>query len=244
MKISIIKTFAGLILLFFFVIGAGEALAQSKFRYSVKHDHLRKYCEGELVINDAGIEYVTDKAEHARKWAFVDIQMIKLISTKKMQVLTYEENKLQLGRDREFKFDLVEGEITKEVSDFILSKVKRPVLTTFIETEAQVLFAIPVRHRHRFGGCAGTLKVYANGLVYESENEQENSRYWRWSELQGIARSGQFQFSVTTYEPQFGGPTKQFNFDLKEPINDKVYDYIWDKVFKVQYYPPAVGVKY
>lgn len=244
MRNSFIKTIAFLFFSFLFLSGGTVALAQSEYRFRVRHDHLRKYCEGELVLSETGVEYVTANTEHARKWAYVDIKMLKLVSPTKFQVLTYEGSRRQLGRDREFKFELVEGEISREVSDFLLPRVKKPVLNTFVATDQQPLYLIPVRHRQGFGGGGtGALKVYPDGLVYESENDKENSRYWRWSDIQGIARSGQFRFSVTTFEPQFGGPTRSFNFDLKEAMDDRVYDYLWDRVFKVRYYPPAPSTR-
>jgi hypothetical protein len=225
-----------------FLVGA-TASAQTEYRFKVKHDHVRKYCLGELVINDSGVEYVTENTDHARKWEYVDIKLLKLVSPTKLKVLSYENGRFKVN-DRDFRFELAEGELTKEVSDFVLTKVKRPVSTTFVPAgdEAPV-FSIPVRHRRRFGGDSGTLKVYAASVVYESEGEQENSRYWRWSDIQGIGRSGQFKFSLTTYEPEFGGPTKTFDFDLKEPMDDRLYDYMWDRVYKVSYRLPPAGAR-
>ena len=223
-----------------FVVGT-TAAAQTEYRFKVKHDHVRKYCVGELVINDSGVEYLTENEEHARKWDFVDIKMLKLVSPTKLKVLSYETGRLKVN-DRDFSFELTEGEITKGVSDFVLSRVKRPVSTTFVPAgDEQPVFSIPVRHRRRFGGDSGTLRVYAASVVYESEGEQENSRYWRWSDIQGIGRSGQFKFSLTTYEPELGGPVKTFDFDLKEPMDDRLYDYMWDRVYKVSYRLPPAG---
>ena len=225
-----------------FFLNAAEAAA-AEYRFKVKHDHVRKYCAGELVINDSGVEYVTEEKGHSRKWDYVDVKMLKLVSPTRLKVLSYEDSRLKVG-DRDFSFELTEGELTKEVSDFILSKVARPVSTTFVPaSDEEPIYSIPVRHRRRVGGDEGMLKVYPTSVVYESAAGGDNSRYWRWSDIQGVGRSGRFKLSVTTYEPELGGPTKSFDFDLKEQAGDDIYDYMWDRVYGVSTrLPSAAGV--
>ena len=77
--------------------------------------------------------------------------------------------------------------------------------------------------------------MYAGGVSYEAEGGREHSRFWRWSDIRAVGRTGEFELSVTTYEPEFGGPTKSFDFDLKQPVGDEVYDYMWDRVYRVNY---------
>ncbi|HEX6622462.1 MAG TPA: hypothetical protein VF064_02030 [Pyrinomonadaceae bacterium] len=228
---------AGVVSLFI----AGTAAAQTEYRFKVKHDHVRKYCAGELVITDSGVEYVTEERGHSRNWQYADVKMLKLVSPTKLKVLSYENGRFKVG-DRDFSFELTEGEITREVSDFVLSRVKRPVSTSFIpDREDEPAYSIPARHRRRLGGDEGVIKVYADGVVYESGGGKEGSRSWRWSDIQGVGRSGQYRLSVTTYEPEFGGPTKSFDFDLKEALTDETYDYVWERVYKVSARLPSAS---
>lgn len=228
---------ASLLILF---MGGVEARPQ-EFTFAVEHKHLFKSCKGELTINIEGVQYTTSDKEHARKWAYTDIQMIKLVSPKEFQVLTYESKRMRLGGDEIFKFKILEGEVTREVSEFLLARVERPLATGFVATEDKGQYEIPVRHRHRLSSCQGTIKIYADRVTYES-SEPENSRYWRWSDIQSISRTGLYQFSITTYEPKVGGPTKTFNFDLKEAMGDSVYDFLWARVYKISY-PTSFEVK-
>jgi len=214
------------------VFGGREALGQ-EFKFKVEHEHLVKSCKGELIISPQGIEYQTENKDHAHKWGFTDIKMIRLESPKEVEIISYERSRKTLGTDREFEFKLVEGEVTKDVSDFLLTKVERPLSTSFVATEDKPSYELPVRHRHRFGACQGLLKVYADRVVYVSD-KAENSRHWRWSDIRSISRTGPYQFGVTTYEPEFGGPSKTFNFDLKEQMDETVYDYLWSRVYKVR----------
>ena len=222
--------------------GGTEAKA-GEYRFKAKHDHVRKYCVGELVINDAGVEFVTAEEGHSRKWLYADVKLLKLVSPTELRVLSYENSRLKVG-DRDFRFELTEGQLTKEVSDFVLSKVARPVSTSFVPASGEEpVYSIPVRHRRRIGGDEGVLKVYPTGVAYESAGGADDSRYWRWTDIQGVGRSGKFSLSVKTYEPELGGPTKSFDFDLKGRAGDEVYDYMWDRVNGVTgRLPSAAGV--
>ncbi len=232
MRRIIIQLINAMILSVFILIGS-RAFAQ-EFRYSVEHDHLIKSCKGELIINNEGVEYRTENKDHARKWTYTDIRMIKLDSPKKVEILTYESKRLKLGQDENFAFKVLSGEIGKEVSDFLLARVSRPLATSFVKTEDKAKYEFPVRHRHRLSSCQGTLKVFEDKVIYES-GKAANSRYWRLSDIQSFSRTGPYQFSITTFEPKFGGPTITFNFDLKEQMDDVVYDYLWEKINKVKY---------
>ncbi len=220
------------ILLLVLILSGREASGQ-EFRFKVEHDHLVKSCEGELIINQKGVEYQTDNKDHARNWSYTAIKMIKLQSPKEIEIISYERSRETLGTDREFEFKVIEGELSKEVSDFLLARVDRPLSTTFVATEEKPRYELPARHRHRFGACQGTLKVYADRVIYESDRP-ENSRSWRWSDIRSISRTGPYKFGVTSYEPEFGGTSKIFNFDLKEQLGESVYDYLWARVYKVR----------
>lgn len=212
-----------------------------EFTFPVEHDHTFKSCKGDLIISTEGVEYRTTHREHARKWTYTDIKMIQLVSPRQIKVLTYESRRLKLGRDETFEFKVLKDEVNKEVSDFLLARVDRPLATSFVESEEKPAYEIPARHRHTFSGEQGTLKIYADGVAYESGREK-SSRRWRWTDIQSISRMGPFQFAITTYEPKFGGPTKTFNFDLKERMEDAVYDYVWTRIYK-QTLPASPEVK-
>lgn len=229
MKSMMIRLISAVVLAIL-VFGGREAHAQ-EFKYQVEHDHLYKSCKGELIINQDGVEYRTDSKDHARKWTYTDIKLLKLASPKKVEVVSYESSRKTLGRDKSFEFKVLEGEINKDVSEFLLARVTRPLTTSIVTTDEKAQYEIPVRHRHRFSGCQGTLRIFADRIVYESDKE-ENSRYWRWSDIQSISRTGPYQFSITSYEEKFGG-SKSYNFDLKEQMEDAVYDFAWSRVNRV-----------
>lgn len=214
-----------------FLIALGTMASAQEFRFRVEHDHAIGSCKGELLINKDGVEYHTDKKEHTRKWTYTDIEMIKLKSPRKLEILTYESARMKLGRDRTFEFKALDGEIRADVSDFLLKRLERPFSTTFVTSDEKPQYAIPARHRHSFGGDQGTLRIYTGGVAYESARSK-SSRRWRWADIQSISRMGPYQFAITTYEPKLGGPTKTYNFDLKERMDDGVYDFVWSRIYK------------
>ena len=224
----IIRLFSGAALSI--LISGGLASAQ-EFTFQVEHNHTLKSCKGDLIINNEGVEYRTTHKDHARKWTYTDIKMIKLVSPTQLTVLTYESRLLTLGRDETFDFKVLKGELSKDLSDFLLTRIERPLATSFVKSEEEPRYAIPVRHRQGFGSDQGTLKIYADIVAYDSVRAKSSQR-WRWTDIQSISRIGLYQFAITTYEPKFGGPTKTYNFDLKERMDDTVYDYLWAKIYK------------
>lgn len=213
------------------VFTAREALGQ-ELTLAVKHDHVIGSCKGDLIINSDGIEYRTNHKKDARTWTYTDIKMIKLVSPRELELLTYEASPTRLGRDKVFEFKVLKGELPKVVSDFLAARVARPMASSFVESEEKAVYEIPARHHHRLGDCEGTIKVYADRVVYQSE-QADSSRVWRWSDIQSISRAGPYRFAITSYEPKLGGPTKVYNFDLKGRMGDQVYDYLWAKLYHV-----------
>ncbi len=200
------------------------------FRFPVRHDHGLRSCRGELIITAAGIEYRTAHAKHARRWAFEDIRMVVLASRREIVLHTYEAHRWALGRDRTFRFTTL-SEITAEVGAFLLARIQRPLAMGIIAVEGTPLHEIAARHRHRFGGCQGTIRIYADRLVYESRDRPEDSRAWRWSDIRRLGRFGPYRLEITTYEPEFGGPTRAYVFDLKVGLSEEVYDFVWERVY-------------
>ncbi|MFY9554145.1 MAG: hypothetical protein WAV20_17125 [Blastocatellia bacterium] len=225
------RFFTGLIGVAFSIVIFTIGASAQEFTFPVEHNHTFNSCKGDLIINNEGVEYRTTHKNHARKWAYTDIRMITLVSPKAVTVLTYESKLLTLGRDETFQFKVLKGELSEDVNDFLLARVSRPLATSFVKSDEKPEYAFPVRHRHSFGGDQGTLKIYAVGIAYESVRTK-SSRRWRWSDIQSISRTGPYQSAITTYEPKFGGPTKTYNFDLKERMGDDVYDYLWARVYK------------
>ncbi len=208
------------------------------FDFAVEHQHTFRNCRGTLSITADTIEYKTNHKEDSRSWKYVDIRQIKIDSPTSLEIVGYEDQKRMLGRDRIFKFKLVQGQISQEVSALLMANATRPVATSVLpETAGSPVFEIPVKHLHTLGGCAGVLKIYPDRVTYESSDEPSESRYWRYTDIQNFGRSSRYRFEITTFEDKTGGPTRAFNFQLKQDFPETAYDYLWLRLNPTDYYP-------
>lgn len=225
MKRLILIAVAGSLLL-----AVKSAMAQS-FELLVEHEHAMRNCRGTLVITLERIEYRTDHKKDARSWRYTDLRQIKIKSPASIELAGYEDQKRMIGRDRVFKFKTLEGKITPEISALLMERAPRPVVTSVAPvTDGAPAFEVPVKHLHRFGGCVGALKIYPDRVVYEAQDEPENSRLWRYGDIQSFSQSERYHFEVVSFEDKFGGP-KAYNFQLREELPAAVYDYVWGRVY-------------
>jgi hypothetical protein len=203
-----------------------------EFTYKVEQDRLKGHRDGELIISDRGVEYrATKREKESRAWTYTDIKLLEILSPTRVRIWTYKDRKILFGKDQSLTFKIVEGQIDQTVNNFLRERIARPFVTSFVEAEETTLAQIPVKHSHRFGGCEGTLKVYTDRLVYESQTGHD-SRSWRWTDIRAVGRSDVYRFDVETFEPQLGASSRSFNFILKEQMPDRTYDLIWSRVYR------------
>ena len=225
MKKHLLATF----LVVFFA--ATHAVAQSH-EFSVEHAHALRNCRGKLLITPEKIEYKTEHRRDARIWEYVEIRQITVASPVELELTTYEDQKRMVGRDRIFKFRLLEGRLTPEISALLWEQATHPLVTSVPpQSEGTPLFAIPVKHLHTFGGCSGTLKIYGDRVVFES---QTDARFWRYSDIHNFSHSERFRFEIVSYEDKVGG-AKAYNFQLKEELPALAYDYVWARVYSSKF---------
>ena len=214
-----------------FVLLLALQVNAQEFSYKVQQDRLIGHRDGELIISTDHVEFRAKKEKNTRSWAFGEIKLFEILSPTRVRIWTYQNQKLLLGQEESLTFKLIEGQINQQVSDFLRERITRPLVTSFTNEESGSLAQIPVKHLHRFNGCQGVLEVYADRLVYEAEDGHD-SRSWRWTDIRAVGRSDIDRLEVLTFEPQFGGPKRKFNFILKEPLADKTYDFIWSRVYR------------
>ncbi|MBI3950292.1 MAG: hypothetical protein HY314_07550 [Acidobacteria bacterium] len=223
---------------FFF---APTLVSAQSFEFPVELQRTLKNSRGTLIITPEQIEYKATEpkdSKDSRTWRYVDIRQIKVAAPTILEIATYEDAKRLLGRDRVFTFRLLEGEVTPEISALLMEKATRPVVTSVMPaTEGEPVFEIPVKHLHTLGGCEGVLRIYPDRVTYESTTKPSDSRYWRYADIQSFGWPTRFRFEITTYENKTGGPTRTFNFELKEDFPALAYDYLWLRTNPSGFYP-------
>ncbi len=224
------------VLKWFVVVGSVFLLTPSAFTQSftlqVEHEHTLRNCRGTLVITPEKIEYQTAEKRDAQIWEYREIRQLTVVSPIELELASYEDQKRMIGRDRIFKFRLLEGKITPEISALLAEKATHPLVTSVPPTsEGTPQFTIPAKHLHTFGGCSGTLKIYTDRIVFES---QTDARFWRYSDIQNFSHSERFRFEIVGHEDKLGG-LKAYNFQLKEDLPALTYDYVWARVYPAKF---------
>ena len=219
------------IIIFIAAFFAVKPVSAQSFELFVEHEHMLRNCRGTLTIAPEKIEYKTDHKEDSRTWNYAELKQIKVESPTSIELVSYEDQKRMLGRDRIFKFKVFGGEISSEASALLMEKVARPLVTNVIPvTEGTPDFEASIKHLHAFGGCLGTLRMYPDSIIYESKDMPSDSRYWRYGDVQNLSQSERFRLEIVTFEDKFGGP-KAYNFQLREEFPQRAYDYVWARVY-------------
>lgn len=195
----------------------------------VEHTSAWHNNRGVLIIDIDGVEYKPTGDEQSSRWKFGEIQQLRL-EPQRVEILTFEDRKWRLGKDRVFLFKLLESSVDAELSNFLRHRISGVFVTAIVPkiTEAPA-YKVEVRHRLIFGGSAGVLEVYEDRVVYRSESDR-HSRVWTYDQIESFAFPSPREFELVTDEKRLGGPTRTFRFQLKDALPESVYDYIWVRV--------------
>ncbi|HWR49524.1 MAG TPA: hypothetical protein VN428_00345, partial [Bryobacteraceae bacterium] len=167
---------------------------------------------------------------HAWDWNYGDIQQLE-ISPQRVRILTYKDIWWKAGVDREYEFDIVTGQQVRRAYDFLRPKLDQRFVASLADASVKPLWEVRVKHLKRFGGTQGLLTVGNDQMVFLAD-ERNASRTWRFSDIANISTSGPFELSVVTYERALAhyGNLKQFNFQLKEPLDEARYNELWRRL--------------
>jgi hypothetical protein len=194
--------------------------------FRVKHDHSLGSCEGKLVLTDRDIRYEASNGKHSRSWAYIDIQKLDVASPMRLVLKTFESHSWKkLESDKVFEFSLLDAKLGPEQQEFLRERLKRPMVARLAEKSDQDFDILLVRHRHRLGGCEGQLSVEEERLIYLTDHAKDN-RVWKLRDIETLGAPDPYHLRVTTYN-------ETFTFDLKSPLDPKVYDSIWRKVYRL-----------
>jgi hypothetical protein len=196
------------------------AACASAAQFSVRHEHWRHGCEGILKVDETGVSFEGPKG-HAWSWKLQEIQELRL-APRSIHILTYKDSKLRLGADQGYSFT---GNFPAEDLHALLrDRMDQRLVAEVGHAPTNPAFSIPVKHLGRIAGSEGTLAFTADAIVYDSPARNQ-SRTWRYSDIDAISSSGRFQLTITT-------PEKGFNFQLKQPITEARYNELWLQIEK------------
>ena len=205
--------------------------------FNVIHEKaLKRDGRGKVEITEEGISYVPDRSKDGRVWRYEDIQYFDRISSKEFTILSYEDNPMLLGRDKQYHFIITEGELTDEIFYEIRDRLNKPATNREFPGIVNVQYSLPVKHQHTFGGCKGTLKFTEDRIYYVTDYKKD-AREWRLdSDIQSVWSSDRYRLEIHTYENnrrEFSR-TRVFKFDLKEPLDPEVYRSLKLKLYNLE----------
>ncbi len=216
------------------------AIASSAFgqTYSVIHEKTlwRDRQHGQLEISDAGIRYTATKTKEGRSWTYLDIQYFDRISKTEFVILTYDDRKLYLGRDRQYRFRITDGELSGAAFQTISARLGRPVTNRVLPDVTNVRYTVPVKHLHAFGGCEGELKFTKDAIYYVTDHA-EDAREWQLErDVQSVWSMNRYQIEIHAYDNnrrEFSR-TGIYRFDLKQALDPDFYRSLKLKMYNLE----------
>ena len=187
---------------------------------SALHDHLRGAGRGELIATDESLRFEESGEDADHKWtlAWDDIQQL-WIGPAELRVVTYEDRKWRLGRDREHRLRAAPGSSFEPLYGALKDRLDQRLVAALSDAPATALWELPAKLRTRFGGPEGTLIAGVDRIVFRSP-ERGESRTWRMEDVESVSSSGAFDLTITTLE-------RSFTFQLKRPLRPAQYESLW-----------------
>jgi hypothetical protein len=218
----------------FLLLAAPALLAAAD--YPARHDHARKGCTGTLTIDARGVAYREQARKKKRKhphdwtWDFQDIQQLEL-SPKRLRVLSYRDNKWKLGADREYTFEALGAADFASAYALLKDQLDQRFVAELADAGVRPLWEIPVKHLGRINGSEGLLIFGESRIVYQTARKNE-ARTWRYEDIDNISSPGPFGLTLTTFERARShyGNRKDFNFQLKAPLDERKYNDLWRRL--------------
>jgi hypothetical protein len=221
------KSCCGLILL-------GVALASPKasaqtYTYEVRHRHLQGGAMGTLRISQDGIsfdEHGKKSKPEAYRWRYEEIQQLT-VGGAELRVLTYQDSKWKLGRDREYVFDRIPRNLAVEVFPMLTRSLDQRFIAAMADKRAPE-WKLSAKLDHGLSGTLGTLSVTDEEIIFETKKPDE-SRTWRLSDIENVSSTGSLSLTLTTNEKSglFRGGMRQFHFGLQQRLSEDRYNELW-----------------
>ena len=188
----------GLLTLGLLLTAAVLSAQATSYSFRVKHLHVFGGCEGNLIISNDQIRYEADLRDHSRIWTYADVKKVERKGLRRFIVYTYEDQALQLGRDKPFEFDFLDGVVSDEVFNFVLVRVGQPAHPAApAAAPTRERYEIAAKHLHSFGGCEGTLKITDTHIEYVTDYKKD-ARLWKYLDIKRIEHKAPYRLSIYT----------------------------------------------
>ena len=214
--------------LVFLTVGAHAA---TSFEYSVFRERLPRQEAGRVSISKAGVTYRSDHGKTMIDIPLSNVFKADVSDPRIIRVETFDIVKRRLLDRRVHVFKLRDGTHNDSLARFLSGAVQRPAVGSF-GPASQPDGGIRAYHRHRFGGCHGTIHIDESAIRFQSERPGD-SRTWLYRDVETVGTMNPFHFRVSTL-------AETFNFDLKERLHEADFDGVTRRVYSLA---PAIPAK-
>lgn len=195
--------------------------------WQVRHVHWRNGSAGTLQVSADSIRYEEKDKKgqvmaHSREWRYSEIRMM-VLGTKTLRILTYEDQKWELDRDREFVFDQLPPAMFTELYAAWRDTLDARFVAALADPGVARQWEVPVKLAVGRGGSQGALIVGNDDQVVYRTTQGEESRTWRIRDIASVSSDGPFDLTITTHE-------KEFRFQLKEAMPEDRYNGLWRRI--------------
>src|SRR5690349_8720617 len=102
--------------------------------YEIRHVHLHHGGQGVLRIDENSISFAErgKQAKHSRQWKYDDIQQL-VLAPETLRIVSYEDARWELGRDRVWLFDRLPADLAKEWYPILSRRLDRRFVAALAE---------------------------------------------------------------------------------------------------------------
>lgn len=181
--------------------------------------------KGTVEITAGGVRFTAHKEKRSRQWGWLDIQHFDRLSETVFEILTYEDRRLYLGRDRAFRFAITEGKLTDRLLEEIARRLGRPVTNRSPEKAEAPRYEIQVKHRHPLGGCEGVLQFAGGRVLYLTDHAGDAREWLLERDVDSVWSRGKYdlELHVREHNQREFNRVRVFRFQLKQPLDRQFY---------------------
>ncbi|MGH9628039.1 MAG: hypothetical protein ACRD7E_06830 [Bryobacteraceae bacterium] len=206
-----------------FVICSGAALQAETFQFSVERARMLRNQRGQLEINESGVTFRSEDAKTNIRLMYPDIREADVSDRRVIRFELYDHARYRPLSHKTYVFKLLGATHDENLTRFLAEKLKRPVVGTYAG-RSRPLFTMPAFHRHRLGGCHGTIQIGPDGIRFISE-KLSDSRTWLYRDIETIGSADPFHFRVSSF-------AETYNFELKDRLSEEAYELAWQQLYR------------
>lgn len=221
-----------IVLLVALPISAAGTSFEARWKRAVRPD-----VGGTLTIGEEGIAFQPHKErKRALEWAFEDIQHLDRVSPTGIAIQSYSDSVMRLGRDRWYRFALIEGTLSDGLHASTVARIGKPATDRIPRQPPDAELAIPAKNVRLLRGSEGTVYFTPRWIVY-STDMPGRSRSWRLDrDVETVWSADPYRLEVHVLgdSEAFARHAEVFRFSLKRPLDPAYYEGLRRKLYDLK----------